>query len=321
MKQRIRSKMGRRISLAVTALIAAGALLASGPAGAAITGTVTSVAGDASVGERPAEISDVVSEGENIVTGPEAACSVLVDKRALIQFCGKAAVRLRRDEDRNATVVDVLEGSTRTLAGPRSADEPLEIHTPVAIAAILGTILSVTVDPATNDATFALEEGSAKIDTRGPGPGRTIMLQAGQQITIHGDGRVSEVEPIRARDIAKEGDCLEDRYFHGVSLEIARDERLQWLTDAITAADIPYAGLPPVAAPPGPAFEPPGPDAPGSPEFDPCGYGGCNSDLFPEPEPVRPPERVVEEPTRPQGGGRQWDGPPCSGTHPGLPGC
>jgi hypothetical protein len=313
MKQRIRSKMGRRISLAVTALIAAGALGTSGVAGAAITGTVTSVSGETSVGERPAEISDVVSEGESIVTGPEAACSVLVDKRALIQFCGKAAVRLRRDEDRNATVVDVLEGSTRTLAGPRSADEPLEIHTPVAIAAILGTILSVTVDPATNDSTFALEEGSAKIDTR---DGRTVMLQAGQQITIHGDGRVSAVEPIRARDIAKEGDCLDDRYFHGVSIEIARDERLQWLTDAITAADIPYAGLPPVAAPPRPPFEPPL-DPPGGPEFDPCGLAGCNPDNFPQPDPVRPPERVREEPTR-GGGGRQW-GDGCTGSHPGEP--
>jgi hypothetical protein len=187
----------------------------------------------------------------------------------------------------------------------------------VAIAAILGTILSVTVDPATNDVTFALEEGSVRLDTRGPASGPPIMLEAGQQIIIHGDGRVSEVGPIQVRDIAKEGDCLEDRYFHGVSLEIARDERLQWLTDAITSADIPYAGLPPVAAPGGPPFEPPGPDAPGTPEFDPCGMAGCNSDLLPEPEPPRVPERVREEPTR--GGGRQWGD--CSGTHPGLPGC
>ena len=81
------------------------------------------------------------------MTGPEAACSVLVDRRSLVQFCGQAAVRLRHDEQRDATIVDVMEGSTRALVGPRLADEPLEIHTPVAIAAILGTILSVTWIP------------------------------------------------------------------------------------------------------------------------------------------------------------------------------
>ena len=57
MKQRIRWKMGRRISLAVTAIVAAGALAMSGPAAAGITGTVTSVKGDTSVGENPAEIA------------------------------------------------------------------------------------------------------------------------------------------------------------------------------------------------------------------------------------------------------------------------
>ena len=102
---------------------------------------------------------------------------MLVDKRSLIQFCGQAAVRLRHDEQRNATIVDVVEGSTRALVGPRLADEPLEIHTPVAIAAILGTILSVTVDPVTGDATFALEEGRAQIKTRDPALGRTVTLQ------------------------------------------------------------------------------------------------------------------------------------------------
>jgi hypothetical protein len=299
MKQLIRWKMGRRISLAVTALIAAGALGMSGSAGAGLTGTVTSVMGEASVGEHPAEISKLVSEGESIVTGPEAACSVLVDKRALIQFCGQAAVRLRHEEERNATVVDVTEGATRTLAGPRLADEPLEIHTPVAIAAILGTILSVSVDPVTRDATFALEEGRARIQTVGPAGGRTITLDAGEQVTVHADGRASEAQPLKLRDVAKGADCLNDRFFHGASVEVARAERLDWLTDAITRADIPDAGLPPVTAPP--PDLPWGVDEPYDPiPDDPCGLSGiCTGDaVFPEPEPPKPERRIPER--RPQ---------------------
>jgi hypothetical protein len=217
----------------------------------------------------------------------------------LIQFCGQAAVRLRHDEERNATIVDVTEGSTRTLAGPRLADEPLEIHTPVAIAAILGTILSVEVDPLTGDATFALEEGKARIDTRDPALGRTITLQAGEQVTIHADGRAGEVQPLKLRDPDKLPDCLDDRFFHGASVEIARSERLQWLTDAITSADIPYTGLPPVAAPPELPLDPPGGvDEPLDPiTSDPCGLSGiCTGTLdFPEPPPPRRVREVPEE--------------------------
>jgi hypothetical protein len=298
MKQLIRLKMGRRISLAVTALIAAGALGMSGSAGAGLTGTVTSVKGEASVGEHPAEISKRISEGESIVTGPEAACSVLVDERALIQFCGQAAVRLRHDEERNATVVDVTEGSTRTLAGPRLADEPLEIHTPVAIAAILGTILSVSVHPVTGDSTFALEEGRARIQTVDPALGRTIMLDAGEQVTVHADGRASEVQRLTPRDVAKRADCLADRFFHGASVEIARAVRAQAVTDAITGADIPDAGLPPVAAPPLEPFG--GVDEPLDPiRDDPCGLSGiCTGDFVFPPEPPKPERRIPER--RPQ---------------------
>jgi hypothetical protein len=288
MKQLIRLKMGRRISLAATALIAAGALGTSGAASAGLAGTVTSVKGDASVGEQPAEISNPVSEGESIVTGPDAACSVLVDERALIQFCGQTAVRLRHDEQRNATVVDVTEGSTRTLAGPRLADEPLEIHTPVAIAAILGTILSVEVDPVTRDATFALEEGRARIQTVGPAAGRSITLDAGEQITVHADGKADPVEPLRLRDAEGQLDCFDDHFFHGASVEVARAERAQAVTDAVTRADIPYAGLPPVAAPPESPPELPGKERRDRIHDDPCGLSSiCTGDFFPEPEPPR----------------------------------
>lgn len=300
--QPIRSKMGRRIPLTVMALVAAGALAAIGPAGAEPIGTVTAVKGDTSIGETPAELSDQVSADQSIVTGPEASCSVLVEKRALIQFCGQAAVRLRHDEKRNATVVDVAEGSTRTLAGPRQADEPLEIHTPVAIAAILGTILSVTVAPATGDATFALEEGKARIETRDPAGGGTVMLNAGEQVRVTADGRAGEVMPLRLRDLAERPDCLDDRFFRGASIEIARLERLQWLTDAITSADIPYTGLPPVAAvPEGPRELRGSVDEPLDPiPSDPCGLSAiCTGDLvFPEPEPVRPTRTTPEEPPR-----------------------
>jgi hypothetical protein len=314
MKQLTRFEMGRRTSLAVAALIAAGALAVSTAAGAELTATVTAVKGDASVAQRPAEVSDRISKDESIVTGPEGSCSVLVDQRALIQFCGQAAVHLRQNEERNATIVDVVEGSTRTLAGPRGADEPLEIHTPVAIAAILGTILTVTVDPATGDATFALEEGKAQIEARDPALGRAFTLNAGEQVTVYADGRAGKVQPLRMRDLPDRPDCLDDRFFRGTAVEIARLERLQSMTDAITSADIPYTGLPPVGAGPEGPLEPVGGvDKPPDPyPSDPCGLSAiCTGELvLPEPGVVSPTGGGGDE-SPPSG--RSNRPPPCVG--------
>lgn len=300
MKQPIRFETTRRISLVMTALIATGALAIGGPAGAQLSGTVTSVKGDATVGAKSAEIASPVSEGDNIVTGPEAACSVLVDKRALVQFCGRSAVRLRHDEERNATVVDVTEGSARALVGPRRADEPLEIHTPTAIAAILGTILSVTVDPVTGDSTFALEEGKVQIQTRpsDPAPGRTITLNAGEQVTVRADGSAEEVQALKLRDLAKRKACMNDRYFHATSIELARLDREDAMTDVIIGADIPGTGdLPPAAGVPVRPLEPAGGmDQPFEPfTDDACGIGPLCTGNFSSPGagPYEPPEHTI----------------------------
>jgi hypothetical protein len=290
MKQRIRWKMGRRISLVMTAIAALGALAMSGPAAAAVSGTVTSVKGDISVGDDPAEIAGTVAEGESVVTGPDAACSLLVDTRSLVQFCGQAAVRLRYEERRGATIVDVMEGSTRALVGPRAADEPLEIHTPVAIAAILGTIVSVDVDPVTGDSTFALEKGKVEIRTRTGDPrrSRTITLNAGEQVTVHEDGTAGEARRLRLQDVAGRAECMHD--LHAIPIWIARSDREPEVSEKITGKDIADLDLPHVGAPPEPPFELGGPDIGFIPGCD--ILGTCTP--F-EPEPTR---REPETPSR-----------------------
>jgi hypothetical protein len=88
------------------------------------------------------------------------------------------------------------------------------------------------------------------------------------------------VQRLSLQDVATRADCLDDRFFHGASLEIARSERAKALTDDSTRAYI-YSGLPPVGAPPLVPVEPPGgEDEPFSPtEGDNCGLSGfCTGD-------------------------------------------
>jgi hypothetical protein len=134
------------------------------------------------------------------------------------------------------------------LVEKRERGAPLEIHTPVAIAEIRGTIVSVTVDPATGDSTFALEEGEARIGPRDPSGGKAVTLEAGQQVTFRANGQVAVVEPLQAQDIAQRAGCLDDFHHRGASARLARAEREAAATEEIVAIDIQEFALPPVGA-------------------------------------------------------------------------
>jgi len=180
-------------------------------------------------------VHSTVAEAEPIVTGPESKCSVLFESSSLIQFCGEAAVQLRHDRPRNATLLDVQRGATRAVIGKRAPDAPLEIRTPVAIAEIRGTVIDVSVDPASGDSTFSLEEGEVRIKGRENGS-PTVTLRAGEQVTIR-NGRPSKVTRFRLEDLRKGSTCPADVAYRQTAVQQDRGE--SQAIDQITVADIP----------------------------------------------------------------------------------
>jgi hypothetical protein len=251
------------------------------------SGTLTTADGSVAVAGKAAEIHAPVSDGESVVTGPESNCSVLVEQSSLVQFCGQAAVRIRHDLSRNATLLDVERGGTRAVIGKRSPDAPLEIRTPIAIAEIRGTVIRVHVDPATGDSTFLLEEGEVSIASR-QGGARPITLRAGEEVTIRAGKPPGKVRRFRPEDLEKASTCPHDASYHQMALQLDRSGEETQAIDEIVAADVDEANLPPVGGGPpgGPAPPPPTAFDPVPPGTGPATCFGVCSGYNPAPAPT-----------------------------------
>ncbi len=292
------------------------AWLAAPAAGEAL---LSAVAGDATVNGVPAELQTPVDPGNTLVTGPESSCSVLVDKKSLIQVCGRTALKLREDDD--AQVVVLEEGSARAVVGPRTSARPLEIHTPLAVAQILGTIIDSAVNRDTGTVVFALEEGSARVSFADPTID-PIVLNAGEQVNIR-PGEPPEVGPIKMAELLKEVECLDQllpeaeiRPLRLAALDKSADQRFSRSLDRIARADIPIVPPAPVGSgPEGLPIFPLGPDDPTfgavPPRDNEC-LVNCDPNVLTrlvpdDPAPDVPPARVPAPPPT----GRFPAPPPC----------
>lgn len=258
----IRSSKRSASGLLALLFLTATALPASGEA------LLSAVSGEATVAGAPASVSTPVGEEDTVVTGPESSCSVLVDKKSLVQLCGRASVKLREEDD--AQIVAIEEGSARAVVSPRTAGRPLEIHTPLAVAQILGTIIDSAVNRDTGTVTYALEEGSARITFADPSLD-PIILNAGEMVTIR-PGEQPVVAPLDMKALKKEIECL-DQLLPGApiqplrfaALETQQDERFSSSLDRIARADIPI--VPPAPVGSGPELGPRFPIGPEDPTF------------------------------------------------------
>jgi hypothetical protein len=211
---------------------------------------VTAIVGDAVAGSgRPLAHRSGVEDGEEIRMGKEAGCSLLVDDDALLELCEDTSVVLERDERTNRRRVRVDAGEVRIVVEPRLREERLEIHTPAAVATILGTIVHVAVDPETGETTISSAQSKVRVESSDPSVKGATTVSALEQITV----KPGEAPPAQPRRLAREeiaalGGCLLD--FHATAEELARDEFHLHVLDRVSTVD---GGRTPWSAPPGPA--------------------------------------------------------------------
>jgi hypothetical protein len=216
---------------------------------------VTSLQGEATAGgERLGHRSEVPVE-RVVTTGEGASCSVLVDSMTVVQFCGQTSLVLRADAGGRRRIVEVERGSTKAVVGPRAGDEPFEIHTPAAIALILGTVISTDIDPATGATTFSVEEGSVRVQSSDPNVSGSVTVQAGEQVTIEPGRPPGQVRELRSARSAGSTECLADTLFHVGALRTDRAEREEAATETIVDQDV--LDDPDVSLPPPPLLGPP----------------------------------------------------------------
>ncbi len=249
--------------------ILAGALaLATQSAGAAQEARLTSVKGQASSSAGALGSHTALADDDRLETADQSGCSILLDESAVVELCGQTRISFATNPRRGNRIVNVESGTLRMVVEPREPGERIEIHTPAAIATILGTIIYVTVDPATGEATFTSSDSRVNIRERDgvdctpfglpaepgiPQCAEGTTIGALEQLTVAPTGAPREKQQVSEQDLALLGGCLFD--FHDIAAQIDRTAQANRATERVVAVDVAAVELPPVSIDAGPAIE------------------------------------------------------------------
>jgi len=247
----------RLIARAALALAAA-TLVGAAPAGAEdAPAHVTAVVGDPQTGEGESlDSHSALGDREKIAVGKDEGCSILVDDDALIELCEDTEITLDRDPVSGRRIVRVNAGSVRLVVEPRVVEDRLEIHTPAAIATLLGTIVHVSVDPTTQATTLTSKESKFRVRSSDPTvKGSTIVSDLEQVVMRPGDAPPAAPRKLEPEEVDELAGCLID--FHAVAGDIA-SHALQLHTAerlaAVEDAEVPWN--PPAPGPAAPGGDP-----------------------------------------------------------------
>jgi len=187
---------------------------------ALLLGALTASA-DEIAGEITASIGDVrdgaITEGEKVNLGEDGACSILVDQDAVLELCSETSLELRKDPKSNRRIIALDRGEIKVVVEPRRMDERIEIHTPAAIASLLGTVVYVSIDPKTQATTITSAESRVSVRSGDSQVQGTTILDAAQQVTVAlGASPPAKPRHLDQRQLAELGGCLVD--FHQTAL-------------------------------------------------------------------------------------------------------
>lgn len=238
------------------ALVCALALFVAGPASAAAVGArLTAVAGKATSGDAALTRAGALAEDTPIETGDDGGAAMLVDEDSVVELCAETIMTLTRNEEGNR-VVEVSAGTMRIVVEPRLGEEHIQIHTPAAIATILGTVVYVTVDPVTGESSITSADNPVRVEARDPKVTGSTTIQGSERITMKpGEAPATEPEKLPKSALTNLGSCLMDS--HTTALDLDRLQHDAIVGERIALADGSVAGLPSVASG-GPDFGPPG---------------------------------------------------------------
>lgn len=224
-------RTGRTLAGAgLAAALAAGIASADEPAA-----HVTAVMGEAVGGD--AELlqqSSAVDEHGALSTGDDGRCSLLVDDDALLEVCENTALTLSRD-GHGHRVVRLDAGSIRLVAEPRGSGERIEVHTPAAIATLLGTIVHVHVDPATGTTTVTSEHSRVRVHSADPSIEGSETVSALQRVTVEPGAAPRKPIGVTQEGIGDLAGCLVD--FRRGALDDSLDDWQLDVLDRLADAD------------------------------------------------------------------------------------
>lgn len=236
--------LGRALPLGAALVV-----LLAGSAGAAqdeAAARVTACVGDAASAGQALDPRASLSDGAGIETGDDGGCSMVVDQDAVMELCAGTNVRLERkaaDPD-GPRVVRLERGEIRVVAEPRLGEERIEVHTPAAIATILGTIVHVSVD-ALGVTTVTSAAAKVLVESASDAVPGSETISAGEQVVVQPGQAPGARRRLVGDQMGAVGGCLID--FHEATLAFDRQARLDAALDAAIQAALADASGPAVS--------------------------------------------------------------------------
>lgn len=279
----LRRNPGRVATALLTLALAGGPGAAAGaPAAATLTGVSGPVKG---AGDRALERLNAVADEEAIETGEDGNCSLLFQEDALVELCGGTSLRVARRDEQSPRVVRVDKGEARIVVEPGAA-ERIEIHTPAAIATILGTVVYVTVDAETGETTITSVANEVVVRSAAAGVAGEVRITGGEQVTTEVGKAPERPRSLEQRALQDLGGCLVD--FRALALTTDRGSHEVAAIEEAATLDV-VDDVPPV----GPA----GPSADVG-QDDPTGVDPVNPpDLYEAPQVDQLPVDTVSVPS------------------------
>ena len=234
MKLRIESKFLRAGALIVTL-----ALTAAGGAVSASEITLTSLEGDARVGNTSLENGDVREGGEAVRLEPGARCSFLLGDFAVLHLSDEAELRFVSVRGGGPIELELQSGTLHLTVDGAAAGAPVEVRTPGSLVSLPSGIAELRAGRGTAATTVVAIEGTSTV-SKLPGA-ETIAVGAGEQVTVV-RGEAPQQVVVSPSAAPSKATARSAAVGHDRAALAARD------LQAIAMADIPEEGLPLAAA-------------------------------------------------------------------------
>jgi hypothetical protein len=242
----MRKRLTRRQDIAlVSGILCVFALLGASVAQGAAR--VTAAVGTALSEGDALEQRDALDDVTDLETGDDGNCSLLVDQDALMELCGGTSLRLERKggQPDGPRVVKLERGEIRMVVEPRLGQERIEIHTPAAIATLLGTVVHVSVD-ALGVTTVTSAAADVLLTNSDPSIPGSLRITGGEQaVMVPGEPMPRRATRVTPQMMASRGGCLID--FHAVALSEDRStsesQKLAEVVSEDIVEDLPGVGL------------------------------------------------------------------------------
>ena len=198
---------------------------------------MTSATGNVTTGGAPLGQDDRVSIGDTIEVDGNGSASVLVGDSAIVHMCHGATLGFGGDSGDGPSALNLRGGQLKVSAEKRASDNPLEIHTPVAIATLLGTEVHVTVDRRSGQTVITSIDHTIRVTGSAQDPNDAVVISAGEQIAISAAGEAGPVQQVDRASLEGSSDCLDGSRYRIAAVKTAVRQYADKSIDEIAMMD------------------------------------------------------------------------------------